>query len=786
MKIAIVAPSPVPFTIGGIENLVWGMCSWMNQNTKHQVEIIKLPSREHEFWNLIRTYYDFYKLDLNYFDMVISVKYPAWMIRHKNHVCYLAHRLRGLYDTYHFSKIPMYIKRGNKKIDKILDYMKANQDIESLDEYFDMLFKLENDCNDVPSEYFSFPGPFIREIIHFLDNNALSNKNIKNFYSISETVKNRKEYFPNDSQVTVLYPPSNLQNYSHGDFKYIFMVSRLDGPKRIDLLINSMKYIKSDIKLYIAGTGPQEKMLKDLAKDDSRIEFLGFINDEMVDKYYKDSLVIPYFPYEEDYGLITIEAMMHGKPVITTIDAGGPTEFVKNNETGFIVNIEPQAIGEKIDYLAKNINEAKRMGQNAYKKVKEITWDKVASGILGESFEHRSNHERKKITVTSTFPIYPPQGGGQSRIYNIYKNMARYYDIEIVSLTHEVNGRFNGVISKGLIENRISKTNKHSEKEWEIESKVGIPITDVAMPLLIKYTPEYISELERSINESNLVIISHPYMWTAAKPFLNGKEFIYEAHNVEYNMKNKMLPTNNHSKELVDLTFEIEKECCENSKLIMTCSEEDRIELAKLYNVSIDKIIVVPNGVDTSETEFVNVDERIINKKKNGLENEKIGLFMGSWHGPNLEACEEIFKIAKKCKDTKFLLMGSQCEYFKNRKLPSNVGLLGLVDEESKTSVFSLVDFALNPMISGSGTNLKMFDYMSAGIPIISTEFGTRGINDKSLFIISDIDNMYNKINNFNLSNYKDMINSASNYVTRFFDWKEIVEKLIVSLEKFA
>lgn len=778
MKIAIVAPSPVPFGIGGIENLVWGMSDWINQNTKHQVELIKLPSREMDFWSLIETYYYFYKLNLDYFDMVISVKYPAWMVKHKNHVCYLAHRLRGLYDTYHFTRLPKTTKRGHKKIDEILDYMKYNSDINQLDDFFNMLFSLKGECHNIPQEYFSFPGSFIREIIHFLDNNALSNKNIKKFLCISDTVKNRKEYFPKDCDAVTIYPPSNLKKYSHGEYNHIFMVSRLDGPKRINLLIESMCYVKSDIKLFIAGTGPQEEELKRLAGNDKRIEFLGFVNDDDVEKYYRDSLVVPYFPYDEDYGLITIEAMMHGKPVITTIDAGGPTEFVINNETGFVVGTNPKEIAEKIDYFAQNTDEAKRMGINAFNRVNKITWDKVVSGILNGNYTNK-NEKKKKITVTSTFPIYPPLGGGQSRIYNIYRNLGEAYDVEIVSLTNEINGRFQGYISNGLYENRISKSNIHCEKEWEIESKVGVPITDVAMPLLINYTPEYINELQKSIDKSDLVVISHPYMWTAAKPYLHGRKFIYEAHNVEYNMKKKMLPSNKHSEELISLTYNIEKECCEQSKFIMTCSEEDRIELARLYNVSIEKIIVVPNGVDTSKTAFVSVEERLYNKQKNGLEKEKIGLFMGSWHGPNLEACEQIFKIAPKCKDTKFLLMGSQCEYFKNKRIPDNVGLLGIVSEETKNKIFGMVDFALNPMLSGSGTNLKMFDYMSAGIPVITTELGTRGIENKNVFIIANTEHMADEINKFCLNQYILLTKNSREYVENTFNWRNICDKIV-------
>ena len=131
----------------------------------------------------------------------------------------------------------------------------------------------------------------------------------------------------------------------------------------------------------------------------------------------------------------------------------------------------------------------------------------------------------------------------------------------------------------------------------------------------------------------------------------------------------------------------------------------------------------------------------------------------------------------------KFLLMGSQCMYFENKLIPENVGLLGLVNEEEKNRIFSVVDFALNPMLSGSGTNLKMFDYMSAGIPIITTEFGTRGIQDKELFVINNTDKMANEIVSFVLLNMKDIVVKARKYVEEIFDWTVICDTLIERMD---
>ena len=462
MNIAVLAPSPVPFTIGGGENLVWGLCDTINKKTSHKAELLKLPSREFSFWDLIDNYYQFYTLDLSQFDAVIVTKYPAWMVRHKNVIYYLTHRLRGLYDTYKLLNLPYETEKTNEDINNILEYMKKNPRPITLDEFFAKLAKLREKYlnGETDSSYFAFPGPFIRLILMYLDNWGMSQNVDAQFFAISETVKNRTEYFPAGAEVKVVYPPSPAvgANRVRPQSAYIFMVSRLDAPKRIDLLINAMQHVKSDIKLYIAGTGPAGADLKKLAGDDKRIEFLGFVNDDVVDEYYSNCLAVPYFPYDEDLGLITIEAMMRRKPVITTTDAGGPTEFVTNGDTGFVVNPDPQAIAEKIEYLAQNSKDAGRMGDNAYERVKNITWDNVIKGLLPD--EGTIGKKRKKITLTTTYPIYPPLGGGQARIYNLYKNVAKEFDVEVVSSAGSDQEEFVGTIAPGFNESRVPRSKK--------------------------------------------------------------------------------------------------------------------------------------------------------------------------------------------------------------------------------------------------------------------------------------------------------------------------------------
>ena len=121
-----------------------------------------------------------------------------------------------------------------------------------------------------------------------------------------------------------------------------------------------MKFVPYDIKFKIAGTGPEAHNLKKIAPDDKRIEFLGYVTQNDLIDLDSNALVVLYIPFDEDYGLITIEAMMSKKPLITAKDSGGSLEFVENEITVFVVNPDAQEFAEKINFFVNNPEKQKR------------------------------------------------------------------------------------------------------------------------------------------------------------------------------------------------------------------------------------------------------------------------------------------------------------------------------------------------------------------------------------------------------------------------------------------
>ena len=147
--------------------------------------------------------------------------------------------------------------------------------------------------------------------------------------AISNFVRERiKKYYQRDS--LVVHPPVNTNKFKIyeeiGD--YFLMIGRLVPYKRFDLAITAFNELGWPLK--IIGDGPQKKILQKMAK--KNIEFLGLVSDYQLPAFYAQARAV-IFPQEEDFGIVPVEAMAAGRPVIAW-RAGGSLETIKEGKSG--------------------------------------------------------------------------------------------------------------------------------------------------------------------------------------------------------------------------------------------------------------------------------------------------------------------------------------------------------------------------------------------------------------------------------------------------------------------
>jgi glycosyltransferase involved in cell wall biosynthesis len=231
-------------------------------------------------------------------------------------------------------------------------------------------------------------GYQVRDIIINADNKYLPES--KNIYTISDTVTQRLYKYNNIKAKTLYHPPANYENLFCDEAEnYIFYPSRLHEIKRQHLIVEAMRYSKTDVKLLLAGSGEKQytdhlRALIEKYGLSDRVKLLGKISEEDKIELYAKAFMVYNGPYQEDYGYVTLEAYFSGKPVLTHTDSGGPLEFVENDINGYAVAPDPIALAEKIDFLYEHKNLARQMGGNGLQLMKDlqINWDYVVERLV--------------------------------------------------------------------------------------------------------------------------------------------------------------------------------------------------------------------------------------------------------------------------------------------------------------------------------------------------------------------------------------------------------------------
>src|SRR3954464_5454779 len=142
-------------------------------------------------------------------------------------------------------------------------------------------------------------------------------------------------------------------------------------------------------------------------------------------------------------------------------------------------------------------------------------------------------------------------------------------------------------IAPGVREIRIPKSRGHEAEELRLGAKMShIPVTDVVMPKLFRYTPEYLQALARSAESAAVLVASHPYLLDAINEVRTNQMFAFEAQDIEVDLKASILPPNRIGRYFLKLTERVECDCCKQSSLTFTCSEADRLELITRYDAS--------------------------------------------------------------------------------------------------------------------------------------------------------------------------------------------------------
>jgi D-inositol-3-phosphate glycosyltransferase len=199
---------------------------------------------------------------------------------------------------------------------------------------------------------------------------------------------------------------------ARGDRFRVLTVSRLVPRKGVDTVIGALGRLPDDVELVVAGgppaagldDDPEVARLRDRARVEGvadRVTFLGAVGQDALPALYRSADAVACVPVYEPFGLVPLEAMACGRPVVAAA-VGGLADTVVDGVTGHHVPAgDPGAVAAALDALRRDPRRARAQGRAGRRRaVAEYGWDRVAAA-----------HERVYAEVAAIRPSVAPRVG---------------------------------------------------------------------------------------------------------------------------------------------------------------------------------------------------------------------------------------------------------------------------------------------------------------------------------------------------------------------------------------
>jgi glycosyltransferase involved in cell wall biosynthesis len=344
----VIATVQIPFVSGGAESHAAGLKAALEREG-HEAEIVTVPFNPAVPERIADQMLACRLLDLTEIhgtrvDRLIGLKFPAYLIPHPNKVVWVLHQHRAAYDLW-----------------------------------------------DYPFEELSASprGTVVREAIRRADQLLAEARAV---FANSKNIANRLGHFCGINSTPLYHPPPHAEDFFCADKAddYFFFPSRQSASKRQSLVLEALALTREKVQVRFAGIADSVeygKRLKQLATKlgvDGRVEWLGQISEREKVENYARSLAVIFPPVDEDYGYITLEAMLSSKPVVTCDDSGGPLEFVAPRKTGLVTKPTAAALAEAMDELWRDRSLAAKLGRSGRETYERLglSWSEVVKKLL--------------------------------------------------------------------------------------------------------------------------------------------------------------------------------------------------------------------------------------------------------------------------------------------------------------------------------------------------------------------------------------------------------------------
>lgn len=453
----------------------------------------------------------------------------------------------------------------------------------------------------------------------------------------------------------------------------------------------------------------------------SNVHRYGLVSDD-IKQQVLDSADLALNPMAAGSGsnVKVLDYLSHGLPVLSTIfgmrgiEAEAGRDFLEARQDEFAeVLLSAVTHPNLLTEIAEN---GKKLASTLY------TWDVIAANAslaIEELAISKSKCSHQYVLAINDYDSFSGFGGGGTRTRGLYAAVEEWAPVVFLSFADD--GRLQArQQSSNITVINVPKSQEHLAELITVNSQYHVSADDIIASRHCLQN-SYISVIYRVLRKNaRCVVIEHCYM--VALPESWGDRFVHSSQNNETELKRRSLEGHPLKGVLLRDVECLERLAVEASAATIAVSLEDAESLVKGKRTS-GQIIVVRNGaaVPSSGEAVEQAKSRLI-----GQIGSRSVVFLGSAHMPNVEAGHFITEqLAQQCPEVKFHILGSVCSAI--TKVPRNVTLWGIVDDEIKSAIMQSCALAINPMLTGSGSNVKLADYIGNGLYVVTTEFGHRG-----------------------------------------------------------
>lgn len=322
------------------------------------------------------------------------------------------------------------------------------------------------------------------------------------------------------------------------------------------------------------------------------------------------------------------------------------------------------------------------------------------------------------------YPVFPPTRGGAIAIHHANLAVSAFLRVQLVSQglrrderRHALGGGFSFQHTPSYREDRLFSLPSLVVGYLSGQRGGG---SMLSADRTLRLTRS--NFIRRAIEEADLVQVEHPWQVPIIAHWNNGRRpLVLVAHNVEASVAEQ---TGRPPRE-VEAIRRREAEAVAASDAVIVFTDDDRARLCEFAGADPKKFHVIPLGVDADRIRPASPDEKARAKASLGLEKKRLILFVGSLYGPNIEAAREVFRIAEASdrRNVLFVIAGRVGEKFR-----STDRVLVTGEASDIAPYFAAADVAINPMKSGGGMQVKLLEFLAAGVPTITTPIGVRGV----------------------------------------------------------